>query len=231
MSILAPTRRPERLADIVSTVGSQTYPRLELVLALHGDGFGSDAEIATLVGSLPHPLQIVRVGEAEPLGAVLRAAAAAAGGTLLTKMDDDDYYSAEHIWDLVLACEYSRAQLVGKSAEYIYLERLDKTLRDRQRQKFSECYIPFIGVSGGVLMISSHDLVEAGGWRRVPRRVDIALAEDVTAAGGRIYWTHGAGYLRVRHGGRHTWTVDDSHFLDRANEVRDGRDLAFAGIA
>ena len=230
VSILAPTRRPDLLAEMMATVGAQTYPRLELVLALHGDGFDGDAEIAALARDLPHPLRMVRVDGAEPLGAVLRAAAEAAGGTLLTKMDDDDHYGAEHVWDLVLAHEYSQAELIGKSAEYVYLERLDKTVRDGQRQKFSERYIPFVGVSGGVLMISSHDLAEAGGWRRVPRRVDIALAEDVTAAGGRIYWTHGAGYLRVRHGDEHTWTVDDSHFLGRASEVRDGRDLSFAGI-
>ncbi len=230
VSILAPTRRPDRLAEVMATVGAQTYPRLELVLALHGDGFDGDAEIAALARDLPHPVRAVRVDGSEPLGAVLRAAAAAAGGTLLTKMDDDDHYGAEHVWDLVLAHEYSQAQLIGKSAEYVYLERLDKTVRDAQRQKFSERYIPFVGVSGGVLMISSHDLNEAGGWRRVPRRVDIALAEDVAVAGGRIYWTHGAGYLRVRHGGEHTWAVEDSHFLGRASEVREGRDMAFAGI-
>ena len=231
VSILAPTRRPDRVADVITTVASQTYPRIELVLALHGDGFDSDAEIQALAGDLGHALQIVRVDGAQTLGGVLRAAAEAAGGSLVTKMDDDDYYGAEHIGDLVLAHEYSGAELIGKSAEYVYLERLDTTVRDQNRQNFSERYIPFVGVSGGVLMISRHDLEAAGGWRRVPRRVDIALAHDVTLAGGRIYWTHGAGYLRVRHGDEHTWNVDDSHFLGRASEVREGCDLFFAGVA
>ena len=230
VSILAPTRRPERLGAVIDAVRAQTYPRLELVLALHGDGFGDDAEIAALTGALRHPVQAVRVDAGKPLGAVLNAAVGASSGSLLTKMDDDDYYAGEHVWDLVLAHEYSRAELVAKSAEYVYLERLDKTVRDVQRQKFSERYVPFVGVSGGVLMISRHDLDATGGWRRVPRRVDIALAQDTTALGGRIYWTHGAGYLRVRHGDEHTWTVDDSHFLGRASEVRDGCDLSFAGF-
>ena len=231
VSILAPTRRPERLGAVIDAVRSQTYPRLELVLALHGDGFGSDSEIAALTGTLQHQVQVVRVDAGKPLGSVLNAAVEASSGALLTKMDDDDYYAPEHVWDLVLAHEYSRAELVGKSAEYVYLERLDKTVRDTHRQRFSESFIPFIGVSGGVLIIARHDLRAAGGWRRVPRRVDIALAQDVAAVGGRIYWTHGAGYLRVRHGDEHTWTVDDSHFLGRASEVRDGLDLSFAGIS
>ena len=195
VSVLAPTRRPDKLGALLDAVGSQTYPRLELVLGLHGDGFGSDADIATLAGTFAPALRIVRVDAAQPLGTVLKAAAAASGGSLIAKMDDDDFYANEHVWDLVLAHEYSQAELVGKSAEYVYLERLDKTVRDRQRQKFSERHIPFVGVSGGVLIVSRHDLEQAGGWRRVPRRVDIALAQDVAALGGRIYWTHGAGYL------------------------------------
>lgn len=230
VSVLAPTRRPDKLDALLGTVASQTYPRLELVLGLHGDGFPDDSELAAQAASHGYPVQIVRVDGRETLGGVLRATAEAAGGALITKMDDDDFYSAEHLWDLVLAHEYAGSELVGKCAEYVYLERLDKTVRDRQRQKFSEQHIPFVGVSGGVLIISRHDLEEAGGWRRVPRRVDIALAQDVTALGGRIYWTHGAGYLRVRHGDEHTWTVDDSHFLGRASEVRDGCDLSFAGF-
>ena len=230
VSVLAPTRRPERLGALIDAVGAQTYPRLELVLALHGEGFAGDAEMARLLASLRHSVQVVRVDGVQPLGAVLRAAAAAAGGTLLTKMDDDDFYAREHVWDLVLAHEYSGAALVGKSAEYVYLQRRDQTLRDSYRQGFSERYVPFPVVSGGVLMIARHDLDGAGGWRRVPRHVDNALAQDVFALGGRIYWTHGAGYVRVRHGDEHTWTVDDSHFLGRASEVRDGCDLSFAGF-
>ena len=231
VSVLAPTRRPERLGAIVDAVAAQTYPRLELVLALHGDGFGEDAEIAARASTVGHPVQVVRVDGDRPLGAVLNAAVEASSGSLLTKMDDDDFYADEHVWDLVLAHEYSGAELVGKSAEYAYLAKLDKTVRDRQRQRFSESFVSFAVVSGGVLMIARHDLAAAGGWRRVPRRVDVALAQDVVAAGGRIYWTHGAGYLRVRHGDEHTWTVDDSHFLGRATEVRIGCDLAFAGVA
>ena len=230
VSVLAPTRRPERLGALIDAVGAQTYPRLELVLALHGEGFAGDAEMARLLASLRHSVQFVRVDGVQPLGAVLRAAAAAAGGTLLTKMDDDDFYAREHVWDLVLAHEYSGAALVGKSAEYVYLQRRDQTLRDSYRQGFSERYVPFPVVSGGVLMIARHDLDGAGGWRRVPRHVDNALAQDVAALGGRIYWTHGVGYVRVRHGDEHTWTVDDSHFLGRASEVRDGCDLSFAGF-
>ena len=39
VSVLLPTRRPDLLTAALANVARQTYPRLELVLAAHGDGF------------------------------------------------------------------------------------------------------------------------------------------------------------------------------------------------
>ncbi len=227
VTVLLATRRPDLLARAVEFVGAQTYPRIDLVLALHGEGFGPDDEMATLVDGLRCNTEVVRVAAGEPLGAVLNAAVGAASGTLLTKFDDDDYYSPDHLWDLVLAREYSGAVLVAKAAEYVYLSDTDQTVRvDKMRER----YVPHPVISGGVLLISRQDLDAAGGWRRVPRSVDISLARDVAQIGGDIYWTHGEGYLRVRHGGGHTWTIGDDFFLDRSSDTRNGRDFEFAGF-
>lgn len=227
VSILVPTRRPDRIAATVEMIGRQRYPRLELVLGLHGEGF-DPRSLAAAIEGFEHPVVAVRVDANQPLGGVLNAAVEAAGGALLAKMDDDDVYGGEHIWDLVLAHEFSGAELVAKASEYVYLSRTDKTVRLKGRQ--GERYVESRSVSGGVLMISRHALDHAGGWRRLPRQVDLALAEDVLQAGGRIYWTHGSGYVRIRHGGQHTWEMDDSFFLQRAIEVRKGFDQEFAGV-
>ena len=227
VSILVPTRRPDRISATVEMIGRQRYPRLELVLGLHGEGFDPRSLEAAVEG-FDHPVVAVHVDADQPLGGVLNATVEAAGGALLAKMDDDDAYGDEHIWDLVLAHEFSGAELVAKASEYVYLSRTDKTVRLKGRQ--GERYVDKRSVSGGVLMISRHALDHAGGWRRLPRQVDLALAEDVLQAGGRIYWTHGSGYVRIRHGGQHTWEMDDSFFLQRAIEVRKGFDPGFAGV-
>lgn len=227
VSVLLATRRPELLGAALEAVRSQNYPRLDLVLALHGEGFGSDACVAALLEDLECGARVVRAGKDQALGAVLNAAVSASVGTLLTKFDDDDYYAPDHIWDLLLAREYSGATLVAKAPEYVYLSRDDSTVRvARMRERF----VPRPMAAGGVLMISRQDLDDAGGWRRVPRAVDTALAQDVAVAGGSIYWTHGAGYLRMRQGDSHTWRIDDSFFLDRASGARQGRDFEFAGF-
>ncbi|MCY3539381.1 MAG: glycosyltransferase [bacterium] len=224
VSMLLCTRRPENLRRALKGLGAQTYPRLELVLALHGDGFPADIDTS----EVPFPVEIVRLSADTIFGRALNQATEVAGGKLLTKVDDDDLYGAEHVWDLVLAREFSRADLVAKAAEFVYLKQADRTLR--RMKGAGERFSPRPTIAGGALMIAVHDLMEMGGWRRAPSQVDKLLLDDVTMAGGKTYRTHGHGYLLVRHGSGHTWEQPDSYFLDHADETRPGLDPAFAGI-
>ena len=51
-----------------------TYPRVELVLGLHGDGFGG---VERRLADLPMPATVVRIDPGQPLGAALNSAATA----------------------------------------------------------------------------------------------------------------------------------------------------------
>ena len=85
----------------------------------------------------------------------------------MTKLDDDDFYGPEHIWDLVLARQYSGAELVGKALDWIYVESEDATVF---RPVFAaEKYTDF--VAGGTICLSKADLLAVGGWRPVPKSV------------------------------------------------------------
>jgi hypothetical protein len=66
------------------------------------------------------------------------------------------------------------------------------------------------------------DLVQLGGFRPVPRFVDLTMNHQVQRAGGSIVVTHGLGWLRCRHGRGHTWAVDPSEFLAFASDKWDG---------
>ena len=225
VSIVAATMRPESLPDFLAAVEAQTYPRLELVLACHGDGF-ENAAAEEWSSRLGIGVTVIWAEKELALGEVLNRASQVAGGDLLTKMDDDDLYDGEHIWDLVLAREYSGAQVVGKGAEYVYLADSDKTIHRFVGK--GESYTTTIG--GGAMMISARDLREVGGWRNVPRGVDRALIEDAERAGGAVYRTHGSGYVLMRHGQGHTWETGDQYFLEQADDLRHGLDRVMAGI-
>ena len=61
---------------------------------------------------------------------------------------------------------------------------------------------------------TDRDVVRSvGGFRPVRRFVDAQLLSGIEAAGGRIYRTHGLGYvLRRLASGQHTWQVDADSF-------------------
>lgn len=230
VSVLVATRRPHRLADVVATLGRQTYPRLEAVVGLHGTGFDSQQAEAQLA-ELPYPSRTVNVAEDRALGEVLNAALASAQGTLIAKFDDDDEYGPHHLWDLVLAAEFSGAASVGKASEYVYLAEADRTVRrfagfgerriDPQRHS----------VAGGATLFQRDALDAARGWRAMNVGEDKEILRDIAAQSGTVYRTHGSGYLLMRHGHDHTWAAADSYFLEQASDSRSGCDRRFAGVS
>ena len=225
VSVVVATKRPWLLEHAVASVARQDYPRLELVLALHGDGFPED-RVQRALTSLTIPATVVRVAEGQPLGAVLRVATAAASGAYVTKMDDDDVYDAVHVRDLVTARAYSGAALVGKYADVTYLADIDRTVEigpgDTERYAHH--------VTGSALLISGGDLDHVGGWRRVPSGEDVALIEDVKRAGGAVYRTHGLGIVRVRHGDGHARRATSRFYLGQARSVHPGWCPELAGM-
>ena len=226
VSIVMATKRPWILPSALAAVARQSYPRTELVLALHGNDHALPA-VKEKVGRLPLPARVVAVPGTVRLGRALQAASAAAEGTLLTKMDDDDIYGADHLWDLVLAHRYSRAQLVGKGHQFVYLDASDQTLTCRDGR--GESYRAYL--CGGTLLIARLDLQDVGGWRDLSREEDVALEEDVIRSGGSVYRTHGVDFVLVRHGRHHTWKMADRHFLIGADKIVSGWAPEMAGLA
>jgi hypothetical protein len=210
VSVVLVTHRPDHLVHAFRQLGGLRYPRLEVVVGAHGERVDG-ARAWELARDLPFPVTVVPIEGDRTLGEALQACSNRAEGTLITKMDDDDVYGPEHVWDLVLARQYSGAQVVGKALDWIHLESRDTTVF---RPVYpAEKYADF--VAGGTMLISRADLAAVGGWRPVPRSVDRALLDRVLADGGLVYRTHGLGYVYVRHSAGHTADVRDEHFLTK----------------
>ena len=226
VSILLATRRPALLPDALAAAARQTYPKLELSLALHGAA-ESFAGVEGHIREMPFPVRVTQAPADATLGAALNAAVTASAGELVTKLDDDDCYGPEHVWDLVLAREYSGARLVGKGIEFVYLAASGQTLHCRSGR--GEAYRAS-SLAGGTLLLARRDLARVGGWRDVPRGVDTALVNAMLRRGGGVYRTHGAGYILVRHSHGHTWPESEARFLAKADRVIPGWAPAAAGL-
>ena len=216
VSVVVATKRPDMVERIFSNVKNQDYKNLELIIALHGDGFKNsypdfmDSEL---------PVTILRFSEKEIFGNVISQASSVARGEWITKMDDDDWYGREHVSDLILASSYSNADLVGKSSEFVYLTKQDQTIR----RDLGNSEVESLTLGGGTLLVRSSLLKETHGWRSLSKGVDVALIEDSALVGGRIWRTHPFGYLLRRTEGQHTWEVDDDYFLRHSYQRWDGK--------
>lgn len=204
VSALLATRRPEMLDFALRQVARQRGAEVELVLAAHG--FEPDREaVRRALGDRPH--QVLTFDSTDFFGDVLTAAARAASSEVLLKIDDDDWYAPDAFHDLLMARRFSGADVVGMPSEFVYLHRDDLTVR---RKHPSEIFARF--VAGGTLLMDRGLLRSLGDFRRVRKFVDAQLLAGVEAAGGRIYRTHGLGYVLRRTGEGHTWVRDDEEF-------------------
>ncbi|KRE94039.1 hypothetical protein ASG76_11580 [Nocardioides sp. Soil774] len=208
VSALLSTKRPDMLDFALRQVARQRGAEVELVLAAHGFEPDRDA-VRRALGDRPH--QVLSFEESTFFGDVLTAAARAASSEVLLKVDDDDWYSPDAVHDLLMARRFSGADVVGMPSEFVYLhaneERGDLTVR---RNHPSELFARF--VAGGTLLLDRGLLHSLGDFRRVRKFVDAQLLAGVEAAGGRIYRTHGLGYVLRRTGAGHTWARDDEEF-------------------
>ena len=204
VSALLATRRPEMLDFALRQVARQRGAEVELVLAAHGFEPDRDA-VRRALGDRPH--QVLTFDGTDFFGDVLTAASRAASSEVLLKIDDDDWYAPDAVHDLLMARRFSGADVVGMPSEFVYLHRDDLTVR---RNHPSEIFARF--VAGGTLLMDRGLLRSLGDFRRVRMFVDAQLLAGVEAAGGRIYRTHGLGYILRRTGEGHTWVRDDEEF-------------------
>jgi hypothetical protein len=225
VSVVLATRRESWLEHGIAQVVRQTYEPRELIVCLHGDEFapGTSERVRSLYERAggAGECRALRVDGELTLGDALNAGVEAARGELVTKMDDDDYYSTEHLWDLVLALEYSGADLTGKGAEFVYLQWIDLTMRRFMGDGESD----HPRLAGGAMMARKSPLRAIGGWPQRSRGEDTWIVRNFKEAGSRVYRTHGFGYILNRHGQGHTWNTYVDYFLIQSQ--REWRGLRF----
>lgn len=220
VSVLLCTMRPEFVDRAVTQIAEQRGVDLELVVIRHGADRAWRAAGAALT-AFDRPLTVLDADATEPFGAALNRGVAAAAGDLVAKWDDDDWYGPEHVADLLLAHEYTGAELVGGGHELTYLEEIDLTIhRPAER---TEQFLRH--VAGGSMLIERSVLREVGGFRPLPRAIDTNLQRSVLAAGGRTYRTHGLGYVMHRRPAGHSWDVPITHFIRENGTQWRGRHL------
>lgn len=208
VSALVSTFRPGQLEHIFSSIGSQIGLEAELVLLTHG--FEPDpALLLRLQGKYGvKELRWLTAPRSVPLGECLNMCVSAASGAVLTKMDDDDYYAPHYLSDQVYALEYSRADIVGKQAHYMYLAEHNATVL-----RFADWEHRYTRMVMGPTIMGLADAFREVPFAAVGRGEDTGFLQDILSGGGVVYSSDRFNYCQQRVSSGHTWAIGDAELL------------------
>ncbi|MFF5790426.1 glycosyltransferase [Paeniglutamicibacter sp. NPDC012692] len=206
ISALVSTIRPHQINHVLETVGKQLNVETELVLLTHGFEIDED-EIRTKAKEQGiENLVLLNAPRTASLGSCLNLAVSASSGTYVTKMDDDDLYGSHYLQDQAAAYRYSRADVVGKQAHYVYLGERNATLLrfEEQEHRFTDRVM-------GPTIFTTSEVMRSVRFPEMNRGEDTNFLAALTAAGGTIYSADRFNFLQMRSSEklRHTWSVEE----------------------
>ncbi|MDJ0792116.1 MAG: hypothetical protein QNJ71_09480 [Acidimicrobiia bacterium] len=211
------SNRPDRVVTAVEGFMAQTYSECELVVGCHGI---STDPLRSLVDEQGwgDAVSILDLPTTMPLGSCTNEAAAATTASVLAKIDDDDHYGPGYLRDAVLAMRYSGAPVIGKAAQFTYVESADRTVL--RRAQTEETMVT--GILTGATLVFERAIWDAVRFPDRPRMIDIHFLNGVRAAGGTVYANSRWEFVYRRGPGAHTWDISDERTLEASEPAWDG---------
>jgi glycosyltransferase involved in cell wall biosynthesis len=218
ISVVVSTLRSDDLTSLLRQLLLQTLPSFELLLGLHTINLNSTHKrLISQLSKRKVTVVTLQFGEEFNLGTILSELSRKSTGEYIAKMDDDDYYGPEHLRDLADTALATGADVVGRAMNYVYLEPLQVTVRRFSSTGTQAVELWSDWVCGGTIFVR-RDKAEAANWFGDGyTAVDRFLLSGVSANGGKIWRTFGAGYIYRRTFTFHTYVTNYSKYLNAAN--------------
>lgn len=219
VSVIIPTNRPESFKYLLENVSRQVNVKFELLIATHGFTMSeADAESVRECDSVER-LIVLAPDAAKPLGAVLNELVDESTGDFIIRMDDDDWYGPNYAADMVHAINFSGAELVGKSATYIYFESSNSTVLTLEGSDHR--YTDFVR---GATFAGPRETFEKFRFPELGVSEDSTVLKKIKAAGGKIYASDRFNFIvnRFSDKNRHTWLADDMQLFSTGRMVFSG---------
>jgi hypothetical protein len=221
VSIIIPTRRPQKIDVIVRNVARQGYEKLELILVPHFYNDSSLKELKEKFESLKSRLVnlvILKIDDAIPLGARLNQAIEVATGDYWAKMDDDDLYFENYLSDIIPLFRLEDYAMVGKFEQFIYLSDIKKLIL---RHVGWHSRLSFIS---GATFVTSRRYGEDLRFGELEMGEDTALLKMAEERKLKVYAADCFNHVVMRSAdlNDHTWQVSSECFLKEGSIVCDG---------
>ena len=221
VSVVIATCRPDNVKFAIENYRKQVYAEKELLLVLNNAIF--DVESIEARTKDLHNVRIVQVDGSVTLGESLNMGVEEASGYYIAKMDDDDYYGENYLSDMMLAADFSGADILGKGTYFVHMKAGNITaLRSVASQH------EFTDFVAGATLTGRREVLREIRFPDCTRGEDSSLLAKASKAGCRIYSADAFNILVVRGTDhqRHTWDIGDSDFLKNCRNIRSGLEWA-----
>lgn len=233
VSIILPTSKPKYLQNIYANLQRIHYPKVEYIVIINTSRARPEIYYEKLKDLAE--IRFLVLNESYTLGDCLNYGIDMAKYDYIGKMDDDDYYGAFFLEDMMLAFQYTNAQIVGKGVHFVYFEsnfalgiRLPIAVPYSLEEGvfFENRYTRGPSLSGGTFMIKR----EVFGKVRFPSvnlGEDVKFLQECTRRNILIYGADRYNYVYMRHGDRmdHTWSVNSDFVYRQAHILQQGGDF------
>ena len=217
VSVVIATCRPDNVKFVIENYRKQVYAEKELLLVLNNAIFDVQSIEAQMKDL--HNVRIVQVDGRVTLGVSLNRGVEEASGDYIAKMDDDNYYGENYLSDMMLAADFSGAEILGKGTYFVHMKASNITaLRSVASQH------EFTDFVAGATLTARRDVLREIPFPDRTRGEDSNLLKEASKAGCRIYSADVYNFLALREveHSKHTWTIEDSEFLKNCRSLQSG---------
>lgn len=234
VAMILVTMRPQMLEHCLERYRSDNYADKELVVVLHGD---YDLATAQKMVRPDEQIRFMKVGGERSLGACLNRAIDATDADYWAKVDDDDIYGPNYLTDLMLGRQFVDYSVAGKPPMFAYREKSDSLYFDPVwGAKANLWHDPEEAsaalVAGGTLVGKRQLLDDVRFCERRRGGSDSDFIRRCYESGYGLAALDGFNFVRYRSAseGFHTWTMDESDLLDRAQRLGGKSDIESAAF-
>ncbi|MDP9801230.1 spore maturation protein CgeB [Arcanobacterium wilhelmae] len=211
------TVRPAQLEHVLETLAAQRDVQMQPIVGTHG--FAASDEIQAKARELGLDVMWIENSRELSLGDVYNRLIERVDADYIAKMDDDDFYGADYLFDSLLAARYSRAELVGKQAHFMYLEDEDVTVL-----RFPTWENRYTSWISGPTMVARADVMKELGFASMTLGEDSDFLQRVIKSGGKVYSAQRFGFAQMRKArANHTWEISSAEVISTGKISHWGR--------
>ena len=215
VSIVTCTNKLAMIDNVFKNYSQQIYTTKELIIVINNDAIdiGKWEEVARFYENV----SIYRLPQTVSLGECYNFTLDKCTHDFIATFDDDDYYGPCYLTDLMLAFEYTSADIVGKRTVYTYFTG-PKMLGIRNP---GEQYTFVTSFVGGARRIVNRTVFEQARFRDKSTGEDVDFCGDAIRKGFKIFSAdiYNFVYIRTPNLINHTWRISDSALLSACSDV------------